>query len=816
MGSFWQDVRYAVRALVSRPAFAAVAVVTLALGIGANTAIFSVVNGVLLRPLPVHDPERLVLPDVIAPYTGFEISTSIPNLRDWRDRNRSFETFSGNAGRSRTLTGGDVPEVVQTRVVIGDFFETLGVEPSLGRTIRSDETFEGAPAIAVLTHAFWQRHFGGDPGALGRSLTLNGEAFEVVGVMPPEFVFPYASTDMFLPMGYFSAGMCWEVRDCSQGTWVAARLRDGVTMAMAQEDLDRVTRELREEEGEEVATVRLVSLSDQYVGDIRSRLWLLMGAVGFVLLIACANVASLLLARGEGRRREIALRTALGAGKGRLVRQLLTESVILAAAGGLAGIGLAHLGVRAIVPLITGAIPSSVVGRIGLDPTVLAFTVVASLLAGVLFGLAPALRGSSADLVGELREGGRGTAGPARQRLRSGLVVTEVALSLVLLIGAGLMVQSLGKLRNVDKGFDEVNVFTARVAIPALKYDGKEAAWGFFDRLLMKVEALPGVRSASLSNIVPLAGNSWENRVWPEGVPTDRETGDSFLFQMISPRHFETLEIPLLRGRSFTEQDREGGARVVIIDETMAERYWPGEDPIGRRITWETETDGQGAGPGEPIYRTVVGMAKNVRHYELESASRIQAYVPMAQSGQSWTRTMALMVRTAGDPAAATALIRREVNALDRDVPLSDVQTLQEVVAEAMSGTMALGTLLTIFSLVALVLSAVGLFGLISFSVVQRLREIGIHMALGASASDVVRSISAQGLRLTMAGVGVGLVASLGLTRVMTTALFEVDPVDPLTYGGFALFLLAVAMLAAYLPARRATRVDPAVVLREE
>lgn len=816
MGTFLQDVRYAIRTLIARPSFAVVIIGTLGLGIGANTAIFSVVNGVLLRPLPVLEPDRLVRPDVIAPHTGFQISASVPNVRDWRERNRSFQTFGANAGRSRTLTGGDVPEVLETRIVIGDFFETLGVEPALGRVIRADETFEGAPAIAVLTHAFWQRQFGGRMDVLGQTLTLNGESFEVVGVMPPDFVFPYGTTDLFLPMGYFEQNLCWRNRDCSQGAWVVARLADGVTLEMAQQDMDRVQRELEAEQGEQVAGLRLVGLADQYVGEIRSRLWLLMGAVGFVLLIACANVASLLLARGEGRRREIALRTALGADRARVVRQFLTESLILAGLGGLLGLALAWIGVQAIVPLIADAIPSAVVDRIGLDPTVLLFTSGAVLAAGILFGLAPTLRASRTDLVRELKEGGRGSAGPSRQRMRSGLVVAEVALSLVLLIGAGLMVQSLSRLRGVDKGFNEESVFTARVALPAFKYEDKEAVWGFFDRLLEGVSAEPGVLSASLSNIVPLAGNSWENRIWPEGVPRDRETADSFLFQMVSEGHFQTLQIPLVRGRGFTTGDRDGSTLAVVIDETMAELFWPGEDPIGRRVTFESGVSDRGEVEGEPIYRTVVGVVRNVRHYELESPSRIQAYVPMAQSRGSWTRTMALMVRTSGDPALAAGWVRRALRAMDPDVPLADVQTLEQVVSSAMSSTVALGTLLTVFSVVALLLSAVGLFGLMSYTVMQRVREIGIHMALGANALDVVRSVSAQGLKLAVGGVIIGLLAAVGLTRTMTAALFEVDPVDPILYGGFALFLVAVVSVAAFVPARRATRVDPAIVLRED
>jgi putative ABC transport system permease protein len=814
MGSLWQDVRYAVRTLALRPGFAIVAVITIALGIGANTSIFSVVNGVLLEPLPLHEPEHLVMPNVVAP-TGFDISLSIPNFKDWREKNRSFASFGANARRSRTLTGGDRPEIVGVRLILGDYFETLGVPTALGRWIPSDDTWAGAAPTAVVTHRFWQRHLGGELDALGRTVTLDGEPFTVVGVMPPEFVFPSADTDIFVPMGYFSERMCWDARGCSQGTWAMARLKSGVTMQMAQADMDRVAREIAELEGNEVAVARLETLTHAYVGDIQSQIWILMGAVGFVLLIACANVASLLLARGESRRREVAVRTALGAGQGRVVRQFLTESLVLATAGGVVGVGLALAGVRLLVPSISDNVPSTMAGNIGLDPSVFFFTLGVTGVAGLLFGVVPALRASQSDLTVELKEGGRDTVGRVRQRLRSALVVSEVALSLVLLIGAGLMVQSLRQLQDVDKGFVAENVFTAEISLPALRYDTKESTWGFFEEFLDRIVALPGAKAVSLTNIVPLEGNSWERAIWAEGVPNEPETVNSVLYHMISPAHFEVLEIPIINGRTFDAGDREGTQLVAIIDETMAEKFWPSQDPIGKRVTFETAEESTEENPIR-VYRTVVGVAKNVRHYELENPSRVQVYVPIAQSERSWTTAMSILVKTSGDPLAITDLVRRELSSMDSEVPLAQIETLEGYVKGALSSTLVVGSLLTVFSVLALALAAIGLFGLMSYSVAQRLREIGIHMALGASAGDVVRMVAWRGLAITLVGVGVGLFAAYGLTQLMGNMLFQVNPAEPLTYGAFSAFLMAVAVLAAYLPARRATSVDPAIVLREE
>jgi putative ABC transport system permease protein len=587
-------------------------------------------------------------------------------------------------------------------------------------------------------------------------------------------------------------------------------------MEMAQADLDRVHREIEEEEGQEAAHPELGSLTDAYVGDIRAPIMILMGAVGFVLLIACANVASLLLSRGESRRRELAVRTALGAGRRRVVRQLLTESIILGLSGGILGIGLAYVGIGALVPAISDSVPTAMVGRIGLDRSVLAFTFLVSVGAGLLFGIAPALRATTQALVGELKEGGRGgTSGRARQRLRSSLVVAEVALSLILLIGAGLMIQSFNKLQNVDKGFVADNIFTARASLPRVRYDGKEPAWQFFTEFLERVQALPGVKTASMTQIVPLQGNSWEQGIIPEGIPRDPENVQSVLYYMVTPDHFGTFSIPLMRGRLFTEQDRDGTPLVCVIDETMAEKFWPGEDPIGKRVNFE---EAEGSTRENPIlvWRTVVGVVRNVRHYEMESPSRITVYVPMTQSQRSWSTAMHIVAKTEGDPLALTEMVRRELTLMDSEVPLYQVETMEGYVKESLSNTTLVGGLLSVFSALALALSAIGIFGVMSFSVIQRLREIGIRMALGAHAGDVVKMVARQGLAVTLAGVFLGLLGAFGLTRLLSSVLYEVNPVEPVTYAGFAIFLVAVSLLAAYLPARRATRVDPAIVLREE
>ncbi|HKI95366.1 MAG TPA: ABC transporter permease [Gemmatimonadales bacterium] len=815
MDSIWQDLRHIVQGLLRKPGYAAVAVLTIALGIGANTAIFSVVHGVLLEPLPFRNADRLVMPQVISP-KGYPISLSIPNFKDWRAKSRSFSSFGANMSRSVTLTGVGRPQVIDARYVLGDFFETLGVKPYRGRLIASDQTWAGAAPLAVVTYGFWQNQLGGAANVLGRTLTLDGEPYQVVGVTPPGFVFPSADTKVFLPMGYLSARMCWDDRGCSQGTWAIARLKDGVTLRAAQADLDRVAHGIEAEAGQPVAVAKLGWLRDNFVGDVRTPILILMGAVGFVLLVVCVNMASLALSRGESRRREIAVRLALGSGRARIVKLFLMESILLGLIGGVLGVLIAYIGTPLLVAGAHGEIPSMLAGRVGLDGTVLAFTCAVSLGAGLLFGLMPALRATKVALAGELREGGRGgMAGRARGRLRAGLVVAEVALSLVLLIGAGLMVQSLRNLRDVDKGFVAQNVFTGRISLPRAKYQTRDASIQFFDQLLERVEALPGVTSAALSQIVPLQGNSWESGIVPEGVAPTPENTKSVLRYIVTPGYFTTLGVHLLEGRGFTATDRQDAPPVAVVDQTLAEQFWPGENPIGKRVSFEQAPESTPEHP-VPLWRTVVGVVKNVHHYQLQSPARITIYAPLAQSVQSWSRSMYVVAKTAGDPLTLTSQVRRQVSALDGDVPLYQIETMRGYVDAALGNQRLVGGLLSVFSALTLLLAAIGLFGVMSFSVAQRVREIGVRMAIGADARDVLRMVLRQGLRVTVIGVVLGLIGAFALTRLLTTLLYHVAAVDPLTYVAFSAVLVGVALFASYLPARRATRVDPTVVLRDE
>ncbi len=814
MSSLWSDLRQAVRSLARRPAFALVVVLTIALGIAVNATIFSVVNAVLLEPIPVKAPERLIRPDVRDAGSGYLISTSIPNFKDWRNENRTLASFGLNASRTYTLTGGDRPEIVRGRIILGDYFETLGVPPARGRWITAAETDRGAAAIAVVSDRFVTRRLpaGADP--IGRAIVLDGEPFTIVGVMPPSFTFPSPDAEVFLPMGYFANRLCWDERGCSQGSWAVGRLKPGVDLAAAQQDLDRVWKGINEREGREQARAELHLLSERMLGRSRTPLLVLMGSVAFVLLIACANVASLILARGEARRREIAVRTALGASRGRVVAALMAEAGVLSLIGGGIGLGLTWLGVGLLRPVVADQLPAMAAGRLGVNSTVALFALTAAMASGVFFGLVPALR-SASRANEDLRPGSR-MVGGGRQRLRTALVVVEVALSLVLLAGAGLMIRSLRNLRQVDKGFDGRNVLTAEIPLPAVRYGTKDQVLAFYQQLLPRARALPGVVDVAVSNAVPLSQSSWENGVVPEGLdPAQPENYQSMLFGMVTPDYFDVLGIPLLRGRTFTDADREGAPPVAVVDEVLAEKFWPGQDPIGKRISFERAP---GSTHDHPIasYRTVIGVTKNVRHYELETASRMQVYVPLHQSGQLWSRVLSIMLSTRNDPRRATEPLRRAVLQFDADVPLDRVETVEGFVDAALGPTRVVGDLLTLFSGLAAGLAGLGLFGVLAYSVAQRGREIGVRVALGASARQVVTLVAGQGLRLAVAGIAIGLGAAIGLTRLLRSVLFDVAPVDPLTFGATAGVVVLVALIAAVVPARRAARTDPAVVLRED
>ena len=800
------------RSLFRRPGFAAVCIATIALAIGANTAIFSVVHGTLLRPLPFREPERLVSFDTRS-NTGFLVSLSVPNYRDWRDRSRAFEAFTGQAGWTLRLTERGPAQIVEARAVIGDLFGTLGVPAQLGRVFGAAEApdHEGGELVAVLGHSFWQQRFGGDPGLLGQTLRLGGKNYGVIGVLPPDAGFPNPQVEVYVPMATLD-GLPWDDRDSGFGMDALARMRPGTTLAEARADLARVNREVAAVAGKTAAQAELSSLEAYYVGDVRGQLWTLMGAVGFVLLIAVANVGNLMLARGEDRYRELAVRSALGAPRRRLAGLLLTESLLIALLGGALGAGLAYLAVGALVPLLPTEIPAILRSQVGVNATVLGFGIGLALLVGLGFGLVPALRSSRVNLAGAFKSGTRST-DAGRGRLRSALVVIEVALALVLLVSAGLMLKSMNRLLQVEKGFDARNVLTGAVSPPAAKIPDAERWRGFYGELRQRAEALPGVRSAAFALLLPLAHRSWELRIHPEGVPVLRETGQSVLYNIVSPEYFATLGVPLVKGRGFTAGDRDGTVPVAIIDETMAAKFWPNDDPVGKRVTFESSTDSADA---VPVYRTVVGVAKNVRHYELMTPSRIEVYVPLDQAGRRWGNARRIALKTEGDPERSTGALRALLAGMDKDATLWQVQPLEAYVDAATARSRAMARMLSGFGAGALLLAALGIFGVMSYAVTRKTKEIGIRVALGATPRDVLRWVGGRALGLTGLGLLLGAAGAAALTRVLGRALFEVSPLDPLTYIWVMVVLGGAAVLAAWLPARRATRVDPVAVLNEE
>ncbi len=644
---------------------------------------------------------------------------------------------------------------------------------------------------------------------------LDDRPYTIVGVLPEGAGYPSSETAVYFPMGVLTSELPWDERTSSFGTRAVARLASGVSLDAAQRDLDRVAREIRALEGQPVDLPEVRSLVDFFVGDVKTALWILMGAVAFVLLIAAANVGSLLLARGEDRRREIAVRTALGARRGALVRQLLGESLVLATVGGILGLMLAYGVVGVLRPLLPDDIPTALLARVQVDGAVALFTLALVGCTTLLFGLAPALKTSAVGLAEELKEGVRGTSA-GRQRLRAALVIGEVALAVVLLIGAGLMLRSLDRLYNADKGFVAENVMTARTGLSSDRYDDRESWLSFYEELLTRAQGIPGVRSAALTLLVPLSGRSWEMGILPGNVPYDPQETESVLVGVVSEDYFVTMGVPIVAGRAFRETDRNGTTPVAIIDETMAQRFWPGEDPIGKRVTGFDFAPESTHNNPIPVYRTVVGVAKNVRHYELQSPSRIQIYVPHRQTLGRWGMGFYVTLKTSGPPGTVVAPLRRELRAMDPDVPMYAVQPLTDYVDRAASNGKAVTVLLTAFGTLALILATIGIFGVMSYAVVRRLREIGIRMALGADGPKLVRWVARQGLTPTVAGIAIGLLAAAGVTTVLDSLLYEVSPLDPAIYGSLPVLLLAVSLLAAYLPARRATRVDPVRVLRDD
>jgi putative ABC transport system permease protein len=806
MDTFRQDLRYSFRMLWKSPGFMAVAILALALGVGANTAIFSVVNAVLLRPLPYTDPHRLVI--LWEKAATQDTSVSYPNFQDWRDQNQSFEQIAAFRRDSFNLTSAGEPERLAGRMTSASFFQTLGAKPFKGTDFPAAEDRVGGQRVVILGHGFWQRRFGGDESIVGKQLTLNNQSYTVIGITAPDFRFG-VDTDIFVLLGQ-EEGRCFQSRGCHPGIYVIGRLKTGISMEQGRADMDAIMARLGQQypQTNSDRRIHIESLYDNTVQEVRPALFILLGAVGFVLLIACANVANLLLARSAVRQKEIAIRTALGASRWRIVRQLLTESVVLGLAGGALGLLLALWWTDALKSLVPGNIPR--LTEAGIDLRVLVFTFLVSVLTGVIFGLIPALQASKPELNEALKEGDRGSTG-RRHRVRSVLVVSEVAIALVLLIGAGLMVKSLWRLQRVGTGFETRNLLTMQLSYTA-RPDEAERARGFFTELEEKIRATPGVEAVALSNGLPFLGAS-ENAVWFKGQPPSNPKDVMMSVEyLVTPDYFRTLGIELKRGRLINEQDRVGSPLVAVIDESFAQKYFAGQDPIGKYLD-----NGNGMKEIE-----IVGIVGHVKHYGLDGEVPVdpQYYLALRQVPNELLPVIAnrisMSVRTTGDPTSLINTVRQQVLAADPNQPVYNARTMEQVIAESIAARRFSMLLLTIFAAVALLLASVGIYGVMSYSVTQRTHEIGIRMALGASRRDVMKMVVGQGMLLALVGVGVGLLASFLLTRVMSSLLFNVSATDPWTFIGISLLLAIVAFLACYLPARRATRVDPMTALRYE
>jgi predicted permease len=812
METLLHDLRYAIRMLGKRRGFTAVAIITLALGIGANTATFNVVNAVLLRPLPFKEPDRLVSINHSYPKLGVTGFVSAPGFIDYRGQGDLFENSAVSTGWNINLTGQGEPERVQGRLVSAGFFPTLGFVAALGRVFLEEEDLPGKNHVVVLSHGLWQRRFGSDPAILDRQLTLNGENYTVIGVMPADFEFN-SGDELWTPLGFTPELLAPNQRS-NEYLWMIARLKPGGTLAQAQAGMDAVANQIREQypniyPPESQWGLALKPLQEDFIGDIRPLLTMLIFAVGFVLLIACANVANLLLARAAARRKEIATRTALGASRVRILRQLLTESVLLALLGGALGLALSAWGVKLLVAM-NERIPRS--KEIGIDFRVLGFTVGISLLTGIIFGLVPALHISKAGITETLKGAGRSSPITfGRKGSRSILVVAEVAIALVPLIGAGLMVKSFARVLEVNPGFRRENVLTLRLSLPVSSYRELPKVRAFYQQAIQQIESIPGVISAGGVTGLPMVASGLRGPFIIEGRPINPgEVSPNSDRRVTTSNYLKTMEIPLIRGRYFTDQDNAESPGVVIIDDAFARRYWPDEDPIGKRISFE-------GGPNNPRWREIVGVVGHVKNYGLDVESKQVLYYPHLQSS---AREMGLAVRTEGDPKGMVAAVRNAIQSVDAQQPIFRLSTMDQLVADSTTQRRFTTLLLAVFAVVALLLTAVGLYGVMSYSITQRTQEIGVRMALGAQRGSVLRMVIGHGMTLALVGIVLGLALSLVLglflRRYMKDLLFDVSPIDPTMFVIISVVIGGAAMLASYIPARRATKVDPVIALRYE
>jgi putative ABC transport system permease protein len=808
-----QDARYALRLIIKNPGVSVIAVLALALGIGATSAIFSVVNAVLLRPLPYKSPDQLMAVwEQSLQRDVPELPISYANYRDWVEQNQVFDQLAIFSFTGFNLAGAGEPERVIGVRASANLFPLLQEQPIIGRAFTEDEDRTGGAPVVVLSHALWQRRFSSDPQIVGKTVTLNNQGYTVVGVMRAGFEFPAGLSfrnrvisdriEFWTPI----APIAGSQNRGAHSHLAIGRLKTGVSLEQARTEMSAIQARLEQQypEANSGISIRLLPLHEQITGNTRPALLILLGAVGLVLLIACANVANLLLARATARQKEIAIRTAMGASRWRIVRQLLTESVILSITGGAMGLLLALWGTSLLFSISPNTIPRST--EVGIDSIVLLFTLAVSILTGLLFGLAPALQTSRLDLNETLKEGARGTSGGVgRNRVRSALVAAEVALSLVLLVGAGLLIKSFIRLQQSGLGFSTENLLTMRVSLPPVKYADEQKQAAFFKESLERFQNLPGVQTASAITTLPLTANYSATDFLIEGQPVP-PPGEEIIsaIAIIGPNYFRAMEVPLIAGRDFTEYDNREAPGVAIVSEGFAESFLGGEDPVGKRIAF---------GGDNPEWLSVVGVVRDVKHFGLDVAARPVVYTPFMQQSNP---QMSLVLRTATDPASFAALVRREIQAVDKDQPISDVRTMEQLLSDSVSGRRFSTLLLGLFASVALTLAAVGIYGVMSYSVTQRKHEIGIRMALGASSQDVLRLIVGQGMTVALAGVAVGLAASFALTRLMESLLFGVSATDPVTFIVIPLILAGVALGACFVPARKAARVDPMIALRYE
>ena len=809
METLLQDLRYGARMLHKNPGFTAVAALTLALGIGANTAIFSVVNAVLLRPYPYKDQDRLMwlwetnLPEIP------RFSPSPANFLDWQKQNTVFEQLEACNVSNFNLIGGANSARIRGMVITHGFLSMLGIRPRIGRDFLPDEDRPGRNNVVILSHELWQRQFGGDPNILNQSIKLDDQLFTVIGVMPPNRGFRFQDDHLWTPIAFTAE----QIQNRRGGILnVFGRLKPEATLEQARSEMSAIAGRLANQypDTNKGWNVTVDPMVEEAVSQIRPSLLLLLGAVTFVLLIACANVANLLLARAAVRRKEIAVRTALGASRWRIVRQLLTESLLLSLAGGIIGLTLASWGLKIMMAMADNFWPR--IMDISLDVRILVFTTAITLLTGLSFGMVPALQASKPNLNEMLKDAGRGsTEGGRRQIVRSALVVIEVAISLVLLVGAGLVIRSFIGLQKVDPGFDPENALTVSISLTERKYPEQDRQAAFYSRLIERVSALPGVQATGAATAVPFSDAHWGGHMGrgfriedSAGVRAEDWTG----YYSVSPNYFRAMGIPLLRGRLFTEIDTKGALRVAIINSTMAKRYFPNEDPIGKRIRLTSMFNND-----PEVYREIVGIVGDVKSNSLAQETPPQTYEPHTQEPFHF---MTLVVRTAGDPTGVNEAIRREVLQLDKEQPVFRIETLDQLIATSTGHRRFSMMLFAVFAAAAIALASVGLYGVMSYAVTQRTHEVGIRMALGAQRSDVLGLILRQGLRLTLSGIAIGLIAAWAATRLLINLLYGVSATDLPTFTGVSLLLIGIALLACYIPARRATKVDPMVALRTD